>query len=67
MVPLAQHVGALALALALKHRYTLTLLHTVHRGDSHWAMRAGPFVLAGHFALGPFAAVPPNPDPPNGP
>ena len=41
-------------ALALKHRYTPTLLRTVHRGsgDSHWAIRAGPFALAGHFALG---------------
>ena len=44
----------LTLALALKHRYTLTLLRTVHRGsgDWHWAIRAGPFALAVHFALG---------------
>ena len=53
MVPPAQHVGALA--LALEHRYTLTLQRTVHRGsgDSFWAIRAGPFALAGHFVLGP--------------
>ena len=53
MVPLAQHVGALA--LAPKHRYALTLQRTVHRGsgDSYWVIRAGPFALAGHFALGP--------------
>ena len=32
MVPLAQHVGALALTLAPKHRYALTLQRAVHRG-----------------------------------
>ena len=32
MVPLAQHVGALALALAPKHRYALTLQRAVHTG-----------------------------------
>ena len=74
--PLAQHVGALALALAPKHRYALTLQRAVHRGTMLMLlmmlllllpMLLLPMLLLLRLLMLNSISLPPSPHPPDGP